>query len=152
MEKQYKKVINIGWKSVYKEGSLKFLVWFGCSLIGLLIMWENLLWIWKNNRRSLEILDRNQHIRRVLPIRVSTSYSKGVSIAKPCISTALNKGNIRYDSSNFNSNKCFKCQGYRYIAFDYPNCKIIVIIEGETVHEKDLLNEPGQKGEVTYSG
>lgn len=38
MKKQQKKVINIGWKSAYKEGSLKFLMWFGCNLIELLIM------------------------------------------------------------------------------------------------------------------
>ena len=80
----------------------------------------------------------------------STAFSNGVLTAKPSIFMVPNKGNVGDGSSNFNSKKCFKCQGYGYNTSDCLNRKIIVIIEGETIHKEDLLNEPDQEGEVTY--
>ena len=41
-------------------------------------------------------------------------------------------------SSNFNSNKCFKCQGYGHIVSDYPNRKIVNIMKEKIVNEEDL--------------
>jgi hypothetical protein len=40
--------------------------------------------------------------------------------------------------SNSNSKKCYKCQGCWYIASNYPNHKIIVIIEEEIAIKDDL--------------
>jgi hypothetical protein len=55
-------------------------------------------------------------------------------------------------SNTFNSSrKCFKCHGFGHIAFDYPNRKIISLVEEDLEDDvEDQLVDEESKEDLTY--
>ncbi|KAL9441531.1 hypothetical protein AB3S75_020098 [Citrus x aurantiifolia] len=64
-------------------------------------------------------------------------------------------GNLKQpaSTSNTNSRRCFKCQGYGHIASDCPNRRIITLVEEESdgIDETDTKNPSDEEKEVTYA-
>ncbi|TXG63951.1 hypothetical protein EZV62_010945 [Acer yangbiense] len=74
----------------------------------------------------------------------STSSSKPTAVTKTNTKVSTSKGEgvvskqqQQPSSSNTNSRRCFKCQGFGHIAFECPNRKIVSLVE-EDSDEDDL--------------
>ena len=75
---------------------------------------------------------------------VASSSNKSVSASK---NEVKGEGGKVQKSSNSNSaRKCYKCQGYGYIASECPNRKVVTIIEAQ---EEEKNQEEGEIKEVT---
>ncbi|KAF7149734.1 hypothetical protein RHSIM_Rhsim02G0192700 [Rhododendron simsii] len=106
----------------------------------------------KVERQGQEGRGKNQQplLKDVISNQRSGLESKPVQALKPTSKGEKTTESSHPSSSQTNSRKCFKCQGYGHIASDCPNRKIITLVEDNDEHD----SRDGQTeldNEITYA-
>lgn len=81
---------------------------------------------------------------------MSAPNSKSYPSSKPSADKGISKGNKKASYSNTSSKKCFKCQGYGHIASEYPNRKVVTLVEEDVEKDEENPEEPVYDEDVVY--